>query len=147
MPKKKERPDKRVKNSVSRNETIKIVDMTRKQLEAVPARQWHEEIVCDYLVILPMRSMHDSGYRMMDFVAIKDGKPLMRVSGCSDVLHIDGIGGGGYRKEYSELVERKSWSMDCLRKSGLLRIWAQGYNLICGKGLSSFELWAVKCKE
>jgi len=43
MPKKKERPDKRVKNSVSRNETIKIVDMTRKQLEAVPARQWHEE--------------------------------------------------------------------------------------------------------
>jgi len=118
--------------------------MTRKQLEAVPIRQWHEEIVCDSLVILPMRSMHDSGYRCINYVAIKNGKPLALLTSCSDVIHIDGIGGAGYQRQYFDLVERKAWSIDCLGKSGLLRIWVQGCNLICGKGLSSFELWAVK---
>jgi hypothetical protein len=122
--------------------------MTRKQFEAVPKREkWSEHITCDCIVIMPTKKMHDSGYRMIDFVAIKDGKPLMRLSGCSDVLHIDGIGGSGYTREYSKFVERKAWSIDCLRKSGLLRMWVSDYNLVCGGSLSSFELWAVKCTK
>lgn len=119
--------------------------MTRKQFEAVTYREdWSKHVTCDEIVILPTRRMHDSGYRSMDFVAIKNGKPLCRLSGCSDVIHIDGIGGRGYKREYSDLVERKAWSIDCLLKSGLLRMWVHDYNLICGSSLSSFEVFAVK---
>jgi len=128
--------------------------MTRKQFEAVPHREkWDKHITCDCIVIMPTKKMHGSGYRMIDFVAITDGKPLMRLSGCSDVIHIDGIGGGGYRYltdkpfNYSDLVQRKSWNMDCLRKSGLLRMWVNDHMLICGGSLSSFEVWAVKMTE
>lgn len=152
MLKKKERSNKRIKNSLSRNEKvdIKINDMTRKQFEAVLYRtDWKQQIVCDYIVIMPSKKMHDSGYRYMDFVMVKDGKPLCRSSECSDVIHIDGMGGYGYtnRKEilnYSDLVERKAWSIDCLKKSGLLRMWVNNYSLVCGPSLSSFEIWAVK---
>jgi hypothetical protein len=149
MSKKKERPNKRVKNSIPRNEKIVLYyDMTRKQFEAVPDREkWDEHIICDCIVIMPTKKMHGSGYRMMDFVAIKDGKPLMRLSGCSDVIHIDGIGGSGYKKVYSDLVERRSWSIDCLNKSGLLRMFVSDCDLVCGGSLSSFEIWAVKSKE
>lgn len=122
--------------------------MTRKQFEVIPHREkWNEHVTCDSIVILPTKRMHDSGYRAMDFVAIKDMKPLCRVAGHSDVIHIEGIGGGGYKKEYSELVERKSWSIDCLKKSGLLRMWVNGCDLICGSSLSSFEIWSVKTEE
>lgn len=150
MSKKKERPDRRTQNSISRNEEISINNMTRKQFEAVPYRShWGEYVTCDCVVIVPMRKIHDSGYRYMDFVAIKDEKPLCRLSGCSDVIHIDGIGGGGYRIpgisfNWSDLVERKAWDIDCLSKSGLLRMWADSHSLICGSSLSSFELWGVK---
>lgn len=128
--------------------------MTRKQFENVPKREkWHEHTICDCVVILPTRRIHDSDYRMMDFVAIRYGKPLLRVSGCSDVIHIDGIGGGEYRGKdgslrmnFDDKVERKAWGIDCLKKSGLLRMWVNGYNLVCGGSLSSFELWAVRKK-
>lgn len=39
--------------------------------------------------------LHDSGYWLMDVVAVVNGEPLCRASGCSDVIHLDGIGGFG----------------------------------------------------
>lgn len=50
------------------------------------------------LVIIPLNYAHDSGWMCMNFVAVnKDGEPICRLSGCSDVLNLDGIGGYGYR--------------------------------------------------
>jgi hypothetical protein len=148
MSKKEKRPNKRVKNSILRNEKI-IIDMTRKQFENVPKREtWHENVVCDSIVIMPLKKIHDSGYRYLDFVAIKSGEPLFRLSGCSDALHIEGIGGSGERKNgifsYYDLVDRKAWNMDCLPKSGLLRIWVDNCELVCGPSLSSFEIYSRK---
>lgn len=122
--------------------------MTRKEFEALPCRpDWKENIECAAIIILPSRRMHDSGYRCMDFVAVsREGEPVCRLSGCSDVLHIDGIAGVG---EY--LLERgfnanppiAAWTMDCLPKSGLLRLWpARTHNMIVGMGLSSFEVFS-----
>jgi hypothetical protein len=118
----------------------------------IDIRTWtRKQFVCDCIVVLPMKKMHGSGYRLMDFVAIKDGKPLCKLSGCSDVIHIDGIGGSGYRydrlnptQRYFDLTKQKAWSIDCLAKSGLLRMWASYNDLICGPSLSSFEIWAVR---
>lgn len=132
-----------------------INKMTRKEFEALPNRQSFDSDVGEFdsLVMLPMKYKHDSGYRCMDFVACKNNEPIMRLSGCSDVIHIDGIGGYGknwFEKEGNvpRVVMAKGWSIDCLGKSGLLRIFVTGgFKITCGLSLSSFEIWGEKEKE
>lgn len=92
--------------------------------------------------------LHDSGFRCMSFVAVKDGKPICRISGCSDVVHLDGIGGYGYNwhRRFGGVptsIQPSAWSIDCLRGSGFLRIFSLNDNrkLIAGTALSSFELF------
>jgi len=128
---------------------MQVNDMTRKELEAVPIREnWHEEVRCDSVVILPgrARDLHDSGYRRMDFVAVSNGEPVCRLSACSDVVHIGGLGGYGYRwydraDALPKRVSPVAWKVECLPESGLLQLWARG-GVICGSAVSSFELWA-----
>ena len=129
--------------------------MTKKEIMSVRYREASEDIGrFGSLVIIPMvgkNNLHDSGYRAMDFVAVKDNKPLRRLSGISDVIHIDGIGGLGHnwmekhKGRIDNITTRpKSWSIDCLAKSGLLRIFVGGYDLIADMGtFSSFEIFAV----
>lgn len=125
-----------------------INNMTRKQFDELPARKWDEDIgEFDTLIILPLRRLHDSGYRLMDFVAVKNGKPIARLSGCSDVVHIDGIGGYGYK--WSErcigvpnTIPISGWSIDCLPKSGLLRLFSNR-KITADPSLSSFSIYAT----
>lgn len=91
--------------------------------------------------------VHDSGYRCMDFVAIKDGKAYKRLSGCSDVIHFNGIGGYGkdWLKKHGDVPRTLpviDWSIDCLLESGLLHIFVGRGKLSCGAALSSFDLFA-----
>jgi hypothetical protein len=118
---------------------------SKKELEALPERKWDEEIgEFDSLIILPTRYMHDSGFRCMDFVAVKGKEPFCRLSGCSDVIHIDGIGGyGEWKGNLPTVIPPKGWSIDCLKKSGLLRLFSDG-KLKAGRALSSFDLYALK---
>jgi len=127
---------------------MNVNDMTRKEFDALPWRQeFDSELICDNLVILPLKTRHDSGYRCMDFVACNGDEPVCRVAGGSDVLHIDGIGGMGNwnpRIEYPRTVPTKAWSIDCLPKSGLLRlIVGHAFKIKCGMALSSFEAYGV----
>jgi len=127
-----------------------IDKMTRKQFDAVPFRgRFLAPVECDCLVVLPCRAanMHASGYRCMDFVAVRKKKAICRLSGCSDVIHIDGIGGYGedWLRQYGtvpHMIPVRSWNIDCLAKSGLLRIWCSECVLRAGAALSSFELFA-----
>jgi hypothetical protein len=136
----------------TKNNKIKSVEYwTRKEFEALPERKWDEEIgEFNSLIILPKRRLHDSGYRMMDFIAVVGNIPKCRLSGCSDVIHFDGIGGLGYKwidKEINDgMVPAKDWCIDCLRTSGLLRIFSAN-KMICGPSLSSFELYSLKDKK
>lgn len=125
--------------------TKSLSRMTRKEIENVPSREWSEDIgEFDALVILPTRDIHDSGYRCMDFVACVGDTPIRRLSGCSDVIHINGIGGyGKWKGLLPQLVEPIDWSIDCLKVSGLLRMFSQ-HKLTCGTALSSFEIYATK---
>jgi len=126
-----------------------VNEMSRKEFDALPYRKsWDKAVKCRSLVILPTRRKHDSGYRAMDFVAAKqDGQPICRVSGCSDVLNIDGIGGYGKWDALTEQlprhIEPKGWSIDCLPKSGLLRIFCDG-EMEVGSALSSLSVYGSR---
>jgi hypothetical protein len=87
----------------------------------------------------------------MEFVTIQKGKPTYIVGGCSDVIHLAGIGGhniGEHNFDERLLVERirthacprVSWSIDCLPVSGLLRLFCDN-RLYIGRSLSSFEVF------
>lgn len=79
---------------------MNVFDMTKEDFEKVPERGgWSKDIgEFSSLVIIPLNYAHDSGWMCMNFVAVnKDGEPICRLSGCSDVLNLDGIGGYGYR--------------------------------------------------
>lgn len=124
-----------------------IKEWTKKDFQSLPHRKWNEDIgFFDSLVILPTKAIHDSGYSCMDFVAVKKGIPICRLSGCSDVVHIDGIGGGGMNYNFTNHLA-KSWSIDCLPRSGLLRLFSPGHSLEAAPAHSSFEIFATKRKN
>jgi hypothetical protein len=131
-----------------------LSEMTRADFEAVPENEdWHQDIKdFDSLVILPNRRMHDSGYRCMSFVCCKGDKPIVKLGGGSDVIHIDGIGGFGYKwlERYGtcpNTISPNSWSIDCLKTSGLLRLFTHNDMIADGAGLSSFEIYADPSKK
>ena len=83
-----------------------IGEMTLKDFEALPHREEYEIVEFSSLVVLPAK-VNDDGYRCMDFVAVKNGEPICRLSGVADALHTKG----------------GNWSVNCLPKSGLLLLW------------------------
>lgn len=128
-----------------------FTEWTRKEFEALPRADWKNDVgEVDSLIILPTRRKHDSGFRCMEFVTIQKSKPTYIVSGCSDVIHLAGIGGHNvgehnFDKKILERIStntcpRVSWSIDCLPVSGLLRLFCDKH-LYIGLSLSSFEVF------
>lgn len=79
------------------------------------------------VIIVPTDEMHDSGYRCMKFILANKGRIVGVVSGWSDVVHINGIGGYGRFVEDSiktQTVKRVAWSIDCLPESGCIRLFS-----------------------
>lgn len=123
---------------------MNIFYMTKEDFEKVPERDgWAKDIgEFDSLVIIPMDYGHD-GWMCMDFIAVdKEGEPICKLSGCSDILNLDGIGGRGEWRcgDLPKLVEPKGWSIDCL-PCGYLRLFSRS-TLTAGPALSSFEIYA-----
>jgi len=115
-----------------------INEMTKSQFKELPIRDWDEDIgEFDSLVILPGNSeeIHESGYRLIDFVACIKQRPICRLSGCSDVLHIGGIAA-------AIAHDTGGWMIDCLSKSGLVRLRKYDTRLTVGMAVSSFEVFA-----
>lgn len=125
---------------------MRAEDCTKEDFESLPLRPWNQETECWALVIVPTQQVHDSGYRCMYYVACdKDGEALFRIAGGSDVLHLDGIGGYGYQwlqkgQGVPQLVPPSGWSLDCLKKSGLLRLFSNKPMRV-GHALSSVEVF------
>ena len=131
---------------------MKVNEMKRKDFEGLPHRNWSEDVIFDSMVIMPGKAndLHDSGYRCMDFVAVVKGEAICLLSGGSDVINLDGI--GGYGKDWltknegvPNMVPIAGWSIDCLPKSGLLRIFCNKY-MECDPALSSFSVYATTDK-
>lgn len=126
-------------------EEVKVTSMTKEQFDEVPCRESFDSEVQQFhsLVIIPTGELHDSGFQIMDFVAVaKDGTPFLKISGCSDVLHIDGLGGlGDWRRSQTIPQSRpiEEWSIDCL-PCGYLRLFCRGV-ITCGNAISNFEIF------
>ena len=124
-----------------------VNEMTREEFDKIPRRKnfCSKEKPFHSLVIIPMEDIHDSDFRLMDFVAVDShGEPIVRLSGCSDVLHINGIGGYGYWRSgdgVPKTVLPIPWSIDCMKGSGYFRLF-YGQTMTCGDALSSFEVYA-----
>lgn len=126
-----------------------LSEMTRKDFEAVPGPADYGKDITgfDSLVIMPTKRLHDSGYRAMYFIACKGDEPLVKLGGGSDVVHIDGIGGYGYKwlERFSgcpQVVPPTGWSIDCLKTSGFLRLFTHRNLIADAGGYSSFEIYS-----
>lgn len=135
-----------INNNSMADEKMNIQNMTQADFMKVPEIDWDKELGgFNSLIILPTRRKHDSGYRCMYFIACRYNEPIARLAGGSDVIHLDGI--GGYGKNWLEkyrtcpqLIPPSGWNIDCLMKSGLLRLFTHGI-LSTGSALSSFEVY------
>lgn len=134
---------------------MNIFKSKKSDFYSLPRIDWNADMngkQFDSIIILPERRKHDSGYRCMSFVGCIDGEPVAIMSGVSDVIHFDGI--GGYGKDLiirvhgaPKLRTVTAWSIDCL-PCGCLHIWARGKKIEIGYMLSSFEIFAeVPLKE
>jgi len=92
-----------------------IKEMTKHEFLKLPnLPEDYERIVCDSLVILPASELHDSGWRCVYLIPVEAGRPLGKLGGITDVIDL--------------IIEAalNSWkrgvSIDCLPKSGLLRV-------------------------
>lgn len=126
---------------------MKVTEMHRRDFDNVPPPQFDYLSEPFYsLVIIPTNKMHDSGYKIMHFIAVdKTEEPLFRISGGSDVINIDGNGGYGNLSEPGGIPNVRpveGWIIDCL-PSGYLRLFCRGM-IRCGHGLSSFEIFYEK---
>jgi hypothetical protein len=97
--------------------------------------------------IYEISGMHDSGYRLMSYALCHDNEPFC-ITDAGDVLHIDGIGGFGYKwfDNFGHVpanVPVAGWTMDCLPNSGLLRLWCSE-DIMVGRSLSSQEVFRIK---
>ena len=115
-----------------------IMEMSREEFFELPYRTGRGLFgLFDSIVILPCDEVDRSGYAMFDFVACKEKKPICRLSGCSDVLHLEGIMGNNE-------VKNPAWTIDCLPKSGLLRVFPRyGIKIKVGACGSPFDIWSV----
>lgn len=121
----------------------------RKHINAMKLKEFYKvqyrecfdsKIECSSLVILPTKKMHDSGYRCMDFVAVdKHDYPICRCSGCSDVLRL-------YNSIHYQYPTLEKLAIDCLPKSGLLRVFADDFSII-GVGAAISDMILYKAGE
>lgn len=111
-----------------------ISKMTLEEFLQVPHRESFDKNIGEFnsLVLIPTDDIHDSGYRCMEFVACIEQDAIVRLSGCSDIVHV-----GKMLISKGEITP--GWSIDCLPKSGLLRLYKIGLGkMVCGPDVSSF---------
>lgn len=121
-----------------------ILKMTKKELEDLPIHEdWANDIIARSIVLLPQKKRHDSGFTFIDFVAVQEDGMMIHIHSHVDVIHFNGIGGLGmvgpvFQNAITHNVTPVvAWSIDCLPKSRLLRIFCAAGNIVIGERVSS----------
>lgn len=109
------------------NTEKRIIDCTLQELQELSNIPVAHIAPFNSITIVPMKELHESGFKCMKFILQNNNEIVGIVSGWSDVLHINGIGGYGlnYRDTIrTQMVKRVGWHMDCLPGSGCVRLMA-----------------------
>ena len=118
-----------------------VKEMTKKELmeleNFVPKKNFTG------IVIVPMNYKHDSGFQCMKYILLNHWDIVGVVGGCSDVMHINGIGGYGKEPNYiTRMVKAHDLRIDCLPKSKCLRLFSDDemelWDLFCGSDFSFY---------
>lgn len=123
---------------------MKLNDMTKKQFKEMeyfkPISPFTD------IIVVPTDNIHDSGFRCMKFVLWDEIKGEISgvVGGGSDVIHFDGIGGYGRDVFSYTSPKRVPYRIDCLKKSGYLRIMTGHYLEIDDWFYSDFSFYVGK---
>ena len=126
-----------------------ILEMKREDFEHVPKKSIMldeaSKLKFHSMVIIPSDRKHDSGWNCMDIVLVNQNlEPICKVETASDVIHLDGIGGKGYKwvGVTGYMVRSKGWKIDCL-PCGYLRLFSDTRNMFFGGFLlSDLEIYS-----
>ena len=126
---------------------INLEQCTKKDLLEI--ENYAPEEKFNGVVIVPTNNTHSSGWRSMKYILVNGERIVGSLGGGSDVLHINGIGGFGYGADLDDsiksgTVKRVAYKIDCLNKSGCLRLFADHW-LTLGDdylGTSDFMVYA-----
>ena len=121
-------------------------DFSFEKLSEIPVANWNKIDKNEYnsVIIVPMNELHESGFKCMTYLFCKGQEIICRSEGCSDVLHLDGIGGYGQwdpAKDLPIALPPRAWSIDCL-PNGYLRLFCSNGKIINGNGLSDYAIFA-----
>ena len=97
-----------------------IREYTKKEL--LEMENFGADEIFDSLVIVPTNRKHDSGWKCMKFILVRGEDVVGAASGWSDVVHLNGIGGYGKDFDIYKMQRPIGWCIDCLPKSGCLRL-------------------------
>jgi hypothetical protein len=129
------------------SQNLTVTKMTKDDFDKIPVNKtpWTNDTEpFQSLVIIPGEYMHDSGYRMMDFVTADNaGYPIERVQEGSDVLDLDGI--GGYGPEHTDPKRTTDWTIDML-PCGYIRLFADKPIYLGAMRCSNTAVYAVEEK-
>lgn len=123
---------------------MELNDITRKQFKEMeyfkPTKPFTD------IIIVPTDKIHDSGFRCMKFVLLNcvTGEISGVVGGESDVIHFNGIGGWGKELFKQSSQSPISYRIDCLKKSGYLKIMTDHYLDIDDYFYSDFKFYVGK---
>jgi hypothetical protein len=89
--------------------------LTRKELMALPVRDWNSESTYDSVLIFGSKKKHDSGWGLMVVVGIIDNDPVEIASqNCDDI---------NWQIPAKTNTYSPNLRTDCCLKSGILHFW------------------------
>lgn len=103
----------------------------KRELLALPVRNWSSDTAYDFLLIVPTRMKHDSGFTRVAIIGCLDGMPNCICAMPDDIM---------YPHQNGQL------RMDCSYPSGVLRLWANSYKLSVPLAVSSTEIKLIERK-
>lgn len=105
----------------------------KSELLKLPERDWKSDTVYDYLLIVPTRLKHDSGFACIAVIGCIGDEPK-EICAYPDDLELPKANVPEYAMAFR---------MDCSYPRGILRLWSNRYKFMVPTALSSTEIVAI----
>ena len=112
-------------------------NMTKKELLALPRRNWCDVSIYKFVLFVNTKTKHDSGFNLFAIIGCKDDGSL-EIAGYMDDFRM-------FPVSLSEkgVVPRLGFAFDC-SMHGVFRLHSNGYKIGVGANTSTTDLFFVK---